>query len=116
MISVILGAMGAHLLKESLLESQLASFETAVRYLMYHSLALLFLGLLTHINTKWISRFFIGGIILFSGSIFLLSTQNLTQMELGFLGPVTPLGGMLLITAWTILIYKLFRYKSEKVL
>jgi len=114
MIAVILGALGAHWLKGKLLEPQLQSFETAVRYLMYHSLALLFVGFAKEISSKWVSALFISGTILFSGSIFLLSTQDITGMQLSFMGPITPIGGLLLICGWALLIYKVANFKLGK--
>ena len=71
LLAVILGAMGAHLLKDLLPPEDLASFETAVRYQMYHALALLILGLTGKVDSKLVSTLFIIGICLFSGSIYL---------------------------------------------
>jgi uncharacterized membrane protein YgdD (TMEM256/DUF423 family) len=104
-IAVILGALGAHALKTKLGPDQLQGFETAVKYQMYHSLALLALPLLINVlNTtmlRYAGLFFITGMVFFSGSIYLLSTRTLTGMEgLSILGPVTPIGGLFLIAGW----------------
>ncbi len=114
-IAIISGAFGAHKLKEFLNESQLVSFETGVRYQMYHALFLLFLGTTTLIDDKakkiilWLA---VCGVLLFSGSIYLLSTSAITQLDFRFLGPVTPIGGLLLILAWVILLLKVAKTKG----
>ncbi len=104
-LGIILGAMGAHLLKEVLAPKDLMTFETGVRYMIYNGLGLLILGLSGHEipGLKWITRLIIWGIILFSGSVFLLSIQSLLGVSLKFLGPVTPLGGVLMIAGWGLL-------------
>lgn len=77
-LGIAAGALGAHALKEVLSAKSLASFETGVRYMIYHGLALLILGVAAEkfTNLKWVGRFLIVGVVLFSGSIFLLSTQS----------------------------------------
>ena len=115
-IAVVMGAFGAHGLKAVLSESQLISFETAVKYQMYHALFLLFVGttmLLTADVKKLIFGLAIVGIVFFSGSIYLLSTTSLTGLNVKFLGPITPVGGLLLIAAWTVLLIKILGKKAE---
>lgn len=109
--AVILGAFGAHALKELLSNNQLSSFKTAVRYQMYHGLALLFLGFAFDKIQKSavISKLFISGTLLFSVSIYLLSLQEVIATSLSFLGPITPIGGTLLIAAWFILLLSLLK-------
>lgn len=110
MISIILGAFGAHALKKVLQPEQLTSFETGVRYQMYHALFLLFIATTNMIALKEKAVVFylvLVGVILFSGSIYLLSTSTISGLKLRFLGPVTPLGGLLLIGSWAYLIYAL---------
>jgi uncharacterized membrane protein YgdD (TMEM256/DUF423 family) len=113
-IAVALGALGAHTLKGSLSPESLASFETGVRYHIIHSLALLILSGITihHKRKKLIFRMMFYGMLLFSGSIYLLSTRSLFSVGEYFsaLGPVTPLGGLMLISSWLILAFGL---KSE---
>ena len=104
-LGITLGAFGAHFLKVVLSSDQLASFETGVRYQMYHGLALLFLGTYfknkTKENLKWVVRLMVYGVILFSGSIYLLATKDFFGLDgLSVLGPVTPIGGVLLIMSW----------------
>lgn len=99
-LSVMLGAFGAHALKSMLTESQLNSFETGVRYQLIHSLLLLIvvlLPLLTLAQKKRISNLLIGGILCFSGSIYLLTLGVIPAKFIWF---VTPLGGLLLLASW----------------
>ena len=109
--AVILGAFAAHALKEILSNNQLASFETGVRYQMYHGFVLLFTGFTFDKikNTAIISKLFIIGTLLFSLSIYLLNLQVLIGTPLSFLGPITPIGGMLLIIGWFIFLLSLFK-------
>ncbi|MEZ4786348.1 MAG: DUF423 domain-containing protein [Flavobacterium haoranii] len=110
MISIILGAFGAHALKKVLQPEQLTSFETGVRYQMYHALFLLFIATTNMIALKEKAIVFylaLVGVILFSGSIYLLSTSAISGLKLRFIGPVTPLGGLLLIGSWAYLLYAL---------
>lgn len=111
MLSIILGAFGAHALKERLEPEQLTSFETGVRYAMYHGLAFLILGLASEKLPKlrWGFRLLCFGVVLFSVSIFLLSMQSILNVEMKFLGPVTPIGGVLLIAGWAVFIVSLIR-------
>lgn len=102
-VAIILGAFGAHGLKKVLTAEQLVSFETGVRYQMYHALFLLLisqLNILTEKNKRTIGILTTIGIFLFSGSIFLLSTQDLSGINFKFLGPITPVGGVFLILSW----------------
>lgn len=106
--AVILGALGAHALKDLLSASSLESFKTGVRYQMWHALALAFSSLIPKetISLRWVKILWIMGIFLFSGSIFLLSTGPIFELNFRFLGPVTPLGGLLLISGWIVLLIK----------
>jgi len=103
-LAVVFGALGAHALKVHLPEAQLISFETAVRYHLFHSLAVLLTVIIARqFNaslevTLWA---FALGTLLFSGSIYLLATIPMHGMEgLRALGPVTPIGGSILIAGW----------------
>ena len=114
MIAIILGAFGAHALKKMLSIDQLSSFEIGVKYLMYHSLFLLFLGTtnsILEISKKSIFYLVFFGTITFSGSIFLLSTMPITNINFKSIGFVTPIGGILLITAWFSMFFKIFKQK-----
>lgn len=114
-IAIILGAFGAHALKEVLNENQLVSFETGVRYQFYHALFLLFLGttvLLSDKTKKIILILVLVGVLFFSGSIYLLATNDLTSIDFKFLGPITPIGGLLLISAWSALFLNILKQKG----
>lgn len=114
MTAIILGAFGAHALKKYLSVEQLGSFETGVKYQMYHALFLLFLGVTTLVSEKakkTILQLVIFGVLFFSGSIYLLATKPLSGIDFKFIGPVTPIGGALLIAAWGILFWNVFKAK-----
>ena len=106
--AVILGAFGAHLLSDMLSADALQSFEVGVRYQFFHGMALLFLSLTPH-PKKFINRtalLFVIGTLLFSISIYLLSLSTMygdTGLP-AILGPVTPMGGLMLILGWLILL------------
>lgn len=113
--AIILGAFGAHALKKVLSVEQLQSFEVGVRYQMYHALFLLFIGSFAFLNEKerllifWLT---ILGVLFFSGSIYLLATNGITNLKTKFLEPVTPVGGLLLILAWGYLFYVILSKKQ----
>ncbi len=103
--AVIFGAFGAHYLAEHLAAKQLASFKTGVLYHFIHVLAALIVLLFSEIKKskalRTASKLFIIGIILFSGSLYLLSTRELIGLiSYKWLGPITPIGGLFFITGW----------------
>jgi uncharacterized membrane protein YgdD (TMEM256/DUF423 family) len=107
-LSVILGAFAAHSLKNTISDYALGIFETAVRYQFYHAFALLITGILfkefprTQIN--WAGRFFIAGIILFSGSLYVLAViKAAVQPGFNWVGVITPFGGLCFILGWIFL-------------
>lgn len=107
-LAIILGAFGAHALKKILSIEQLNSFEIGVRYQMYHALFLLFVSQISYITERQKMGVFllaVAGILLFSGSIYLLATSVITNIKVKFLGPITPIGGLLLISSWIYLFY-----------
>lgn len=112
-IAVILGAFGAHALKEKLAVDQIQVFETAVRYQVYHAFALIMLGILSEKFGSSLLNYsgylFILGIILFSGSLYLLSTRSLSGLDGKILGPITPLGGLCFIIAWLLFAISIFK-------
>jgi uncharacterized membrane protein YgdD (TMEM256/DUF423 family) len=114
MIAIILGAFGAHALKKQLSIEQLGSFETGVKYQMYHALFLLFLGMNTSLNEnlkKTVFQLVIFGVFFFSGSIYLLTTKAITGVDFKFIGIVTPIGGAFLIVGWSILLWNIWKSK-----
>lgn len=108
LLSVILGAFGAHAFKKILSVERLESFETGVRYQIYAAFFLLIVGYILKFETsseKWISILMIVGAFLFSVSIYFLSFQDYWGVNLKFLGPITPLGGLFMIISWGMLIW-----------
>ena len=113
-IAISMGAFGAHSLKAMISANSLVTFETGVRYQMYHALAMLIIGLAGAIpvaTRKWVFIFFLFGCIFFSGSIYLLALKEILPFEVSFLGPITPLGGILFIMGWLRLAYGLLTMK-----
>ncbi len=103
MTAIVLGAFGAHALKKVLNLEQLSTFETGVKYQMYHALFLLFVGLSSNIaeqTKKVIYYFVVTGVVFFSGSIYLLATDDLNSFNFKTIGFITPIGGLLLIIGW----------------
>lgn len=114
-IAIILGAFGAHALKKILSVDQLSTFETGVRYQMYHALFLLFIGTTKEITVKTkklVYNLVVLGVFLFSGSLYLLATNNPSFFDFRVIGFVTPIGGALLILAWVILFVKILNKKN----
>ena len=114
-IAIILGAFGAHALKKVLDVDQLNTFETGVKYQMYHALFLLFVGtseLVSQKAKKGILYLVTIGVLFFSGSIYLLATNGLTSFDFRVIGFITPIGGFLLILAWIWLFFDFFNKKS----
>ena len=105
-LAVGLGAFGAHALKEVLAQNGYTEvFKTANQYHFYHTFALALIALLPQPERyKWAAYCFIIGIILFSGSLYLLSLS-----KIGFLGAITPLGGVFFIVGWLIIAYYIFQ-------
>jgi len=113
-LAVILGALGAHALKPLLSTAQLSSFETGIRFQMYHALLLIILSQVPSIANKACLYLIVLGTILFSFSIYLLNIQGILNWgSLSFLGPVTPIGGLLLISSWLILLINAFKLKAQ---
>jgi len=107
-LSVVLGAMGAHALENMLSEKMQKTFETAARYQMYHSIALCITGILIYLKPNnlfnWAAKLFITGIILFSGSLYLLVFFYVQQItSFNFFGAITPIGGICFLAAWVCL-------------
>lgn len=114
MTSVILGAFGAHAFKKILSAERLTSFETGVKYQMYSALLLLIIGFFLKFETsieRWASILLILGTFFFSVSIYFLSFQEILGGNFKFLGPVTPLGGLLMILGWLFLIITLVKLR-----
>ena len=107
-LGVLLGAFGAHYLKKRMTVSQATSFETGVRYQLFHALLLIVLGFnlsFSHDLEIYMVRAFLYGTLLFSFSIYGLVLSEVYGNKWRFLGPVTPLGGLLLLIGWALLGY-----------
>ncbi len=108
LLAVVFGAFGAHALKKTLNEQQLKSFETGVKYQMYHAILLLVLGFNLNLDSsleRYMVYSFIIGTFLFSFSIYGLSISAAKGRKIKVLGPITPLGGLLLVLGWALLLY-----------
>ncbi|MDX1272298.1 DUF423 domain-containing protein [Bizionia paragorgiae] len=113
-IAVIVGAFAAHGLKPLISFEAMQSFETGVRYQMYHAFLLLFVGLsatLPETVKKGILYLVLLGVVLFSGSIYGLATDTLTSFNFKSIALVTPVGGLLLISAWIVMLISFVRIK-----
>lgn len=109
--AILLGAFGAHTLKEKIGTEQLKAFETGVKYQMYHVIVLLFVNTFQDFTTKIknkISIFFFIGILFFSGSLYLLTTTTIPSK---IIGPITPIGGLFLMVGWLLMVYHFIKKK-----
>lgn len=115
-LAVILGAFGAHSLKQVLSADQLQVFETGVRYQFYHSFALLIVGILyasfPFANIKLATIFFLIGVICFSGSLYLFPLLESKEVAIPVVGRlITPLGGLFFILGWLELFLAIIKKK-----
>jgi len=116
MTAVIIGAFGAHALEEHLDIEQLSSFETGVKYQMYHALLMIILGFNLKNKSKYLKLIFymlIIGIVLFSGSIYGLATNAITAFDFKKIALITPIGGSLLILSWIMILVSFFKDNSK---
>lgn len=116
-LAIVLGAFGAHGLKAIVSPEKVESFETGVKYQFYSAFGLLILGLNAakfHFSLKAVNSLLLIGTFLFSFSIYFLSLQEYLQVKLSFLGPITPLGGVLMIAAWIVFIVKLIAAPADR--
>jgi len=112
MFAVVFGAFGAHALKKIVPEDLLKSFETGVKYQMYHALVLLFISSTLSFTSpieSYIAYSFIIGTFLFSFSIYGLVLSSAKNKKIKILGPITPLGGLFLVIGWFLLLVKCFQ-------
>ncbi len=107
-LAVILGAFGAHSLKAMISEQRLLAYQTGISYQFYHLIAMLGIAILYKQGSgqnRFRRAFYLllAGIVFFSGSLYLLAIQEVININLSFLGPVTPIGGLLFIAGWVYL-------------
>lgn len=117
LLAVALGALGSHSLRSALDPASLDTFEIGARYQFYHALGIIAVGLLLYwrknnllVLSGWL---FLAGILLFSGSLYLLSISKLFNLDTSVLGPITPVGGVAFIAGWACFIFATFQ-KNEK--
>lgn len=116
LLAVVLGAFGAHGLKELVEAKSVNSFETGVTYQMYHAFLLFVLGLVPNISKRVKRTVFylvVSGVVLFSFSIYLLAINSLVHFDFRSIAFITPIGGALLIGAWGFLGYHIYRSKIK---
>lgn len=116
MLSVILGAYGAHGLEKLVDSESVDTFNTGVEYQMYHALLLMMVGMtnfLSHKSKQIIFYLVVFGILFFSGSIYGLSTNELSGFDFKTIAFITPIGGLLLIVSWAMLLIKFLQYKKD---
>ncbi|MCL4146837.1 UNVERIFIED_CONTAM: hypothetical protein GTU68_025742, partial [Idotea baltica] len=114
-LAVIFGAFGAHSLNDKIPDQSITSFKTGVQYQFLHGLALIMLSFCSYLfkeKLKAIGNLFAVGTLLFSGSIYLLTTHSITGIGTSILGPLTPIGGSLLIIAWFLWLWKAVKWKN----
>lgn len=114
-LGVVLGAFAAHGLRPLLSVSAFESFNTGIRYQMYHSFLLFFVGLTSVLKSSQKSILFkliLTGVLVFSGSIYLLATNDLTSFNFKVIGFITPVGGLFLIASWLLLFVYFFKKKQ----
>lgn len=117
LLAVVLGAFGAHGLKQLVDADAVATFETGVRYQMYHAFFLFVLGLMPETlvqSKKTIYGCTVLGVVLFSFSIYVLALNDLVAFDFKMFGIITPIGGVFLIAAWALLGYGILRSKVSK--
>lgn len=118
MLAVVTGAFGAHTLKKIITAEYLDVWNKAVLYQFIHAFALIVTGLIPKENASvkidHAAKAFMTGIICFSGSLYILSLKEVLNINFNFIGPVTPLGGLLFITGWIFLLLSLRSKQSVK--
>ncbi|RNC87791.1 MAG: DUF423 domain-containing protein [Winogradskyella sp.] len=114
-LGIILGAFAAHGLEELVDESAIDSFKTGVRYQIYHAFLLLFIGATSFLTNKAKSAIYIlviVGVVFFSFSIYGLATNGLTSFDFKTVAFITPIGGLLLILAWIVMLINILKSKT----
>ncbi|MDG4715964.1 DUF423 domain-containing protein [Winogradskyella marincola] len=115
-LGIILGAFAAHGLEKLVDAEAINTFETGVRYQIYHAFFLLILGGTSFVNVKVKKVVFylvLVGVLFFSGSIYGLATNELSSFDFKTIAMITPIGGLLLITAWVLMLIGVIRNKND---
>lgn len=111
---IILGAFGAHSLKEIISQDKLLSFETGIRYQIYQGLGMLIIGFSSekiNFSIKWFILLGLIGTFLFCFSIYILALSNQINIPTHLIGPITPIGGTMIICSWGVLLKGFLNYK-----
>jgi uncharacterized membrane protein YgdD (TMEM256/DUF423 family) len=114
--SIMLGAFGAHALKELITAERLLTFEVGVRYQMYIALSLLVFAICEdrfQFEIRLVRILMLAGILLFSGSIYLIALSDIWVLNTKILGPLTPIGGLCIILGWTVFIYRVWKVAKK---
>lgn len=116
-LAVMFGAFGSHILAEKLEPKSLSAYKTGVEYHFIHTLAMFGTALLYRIyrikGLFFICLFFLGGILLFSGSLYILAMKDIIGLKsTQFIGPLTPLGGLALMGSWAAIFFTVVRIKT----
>lgn len=116
MICIILGAFGAHAIKAMLGPSDVAIWKLGTEYQFLHGITIIVLSLFAHISPnliKWSYRALLGGVFLFSGSLYFLTFRSVLENGfIKFIGPLTPIGGTLFIIGWILFLIAIIKHKS----
>jgi len=115
-IGIILGAFAAHGLEKLVDANAIKSFETGVRYQLYHAFFLIILGGTSFVNFKMKNIIFylvLAGVLCFSGSIYGLATNKLSSFDFKTIAMITPIGGLLLIMAWVVMLIGVLRKQKD---
>jgi uncharacterized membrane protein YgdD (TMEM256/DUF423 family) len=117
-LAVILGAFGSHSLQNIVTVDKLKIFEIGTRYQIYHALGMLLVGILLYFRKTslmpWAAWLFFSGIILFSGSLYLLTFSDLLTLPTSLIGPITPIGGLCFIFGWVVLALSTFQDNQKR--
>lgn len=115
-LAVVLGAFGAHALRDNIDEKMMHAYETGIQYHFYHLFAMIFCVLYMQFNQNFTLQksfyLFLAGIVCFSGSLYGMAFASSSGTSMKFLGPITPLGGVLFILAWAYMFWSV--YKTSK--
>ena len=116
LLSIVLGAFGAHALKEVISETKLSSFEVGVRYQIYQGLGLLVIGSMydkINFDLAWFYRLASLGTILFSFSIYLSALGDNIDLSMKLIGPITPIGGSMIIFSWILFLINIIKHQKK---
>ncbi len=116
--AILMGALGTHVMYKNLNPEHMHAYDIAVQFLMYHTLALLAIAFMNrYVHRSYVKSayfLFVFGTAFFSGTIFLTSTVELTKMNFGILSKLTPIGGILLMIGWIVIMWSGVTYVHHK--